>query len=155
MALAGNVVVGDAIAEGVVTVLQKSSDDWAEAVITMAAAARMHVKLKETILWGCTGVGDVSKGLPYVAVYKSLVQSAKYVSSKSEAGPAEGAREDGRWRGRTDGFTWRVGSDGSENGRASGSVRVWLGCWLRWYGVEWVVCVLDPMSWSRKENRPC
>jgi hypothetical protein len=22
------------------------------------------------------------------------------------------------------------------------------------YGVEWVVCVFDPMSWSRKEDRP-
>jgi hypothetical protein len=22
------------------------------------------------------------------------------------------------------------------------------------YGVEWVVCALDPMSWSRKEDRP-
>lgn len=137
MALAGNVVVGDAIAEGVVTVLQKSSDDWAEAVITMAAAARMHVKLKETILWGCTGVGDVSKGLPYVAVYKSLVQSAKYVSSKSEAGPAEGAREDGRWRGRTDRWLHVAGR--------IGWVREWTS---RRLGADWVG-LLAAVVWGR------
>ena len=34
---------------------------------------------RDHFVGGCTGVGDVSKGLPYVAVYKSLVQSAKYV----------------------------------------------------------------------------
>ncbi len=50
MALAGRVVVGEAIAEGVVTVLQKSSDDCAEAAIIMAAATRADVNLKETIV---------------------------------------------------------------------------------------------------------
>lgn len=52
MALAARVVVGDAMAEGVVTVLQKSSDSWAEAIIIIAAATRADVNLKETIL-GC------------------------------------------------------------------------------------------------------
>ena len=52
MALAGRVVVGDAMAEGVVTVLQKSSDSWAEAIIIIAAATRADVNLKETIV-GC------------------------------------------------------------------------------------------------------
>lgn len=39
------------------------------------------------------------------------------------------------------------------NGRAGGSVRVNgcdAGCG---YGVEWVVCVFAPMSWSRKEDK--
>lgn len=52
MALAGRVVVGDAMAEGVVTVLQKSSDSWAEAIIIIAAATRADVSLKDTIV-GC------------------------------------------------------------------------------------------------------
>lgn len=39
-------------------------------------------------------------------------------------------------------------------GRAGGSVRV-RGCGAECeYGVEWVVCVFDPISWSRKEDRP-
>lgn len=52
MALAARVVVGDAMAEGVVTVLQKSSDSWAEAITIIAVATRADVNLKETIV-GC------------------------------------------------------------------------------------------------------
>lgn len=85
MAFAGLVVVGDAIAEGVVTVLQKSSDDWAEAIIIIAAATRADVNLKETIVRCCRGVGDVRKSLSYVALYESLVQTAMCVSDVSSS----------------------------------------------------------------------
>ena len=50
MALAASVVVGDATAEGVVTVDQKSSDFWAEAIIIIAVATRADVNLRETIV---------------------------------------------------------------------------------------------------------
>lgn len=54
MALAGKVVVGDAMAEGVVTVPQKASEvSWAEAIIIIDAATRADVYLKETIVWEC------------------------------------------------------------------------------------------------------
>lgn len=54
MALAVLVVVGDATAAGVETVLQNCLDTVSSAtavVIIMAAAARADVKLKETIVW--------------------------------------------------------------------------------------------------------
>lgn len=56
MALAGKVVVGDAMADGVETVPQKASEvSWAEAATIMAAATRADVNLKETMVWGVLG----------------------------------------------------------------------------------------------------
>lgn len=79
MALAGNVVVGDAIAEGVVTVPQKASEvSWAEAAIIVAAATKADVNVKETIVGVCGRAGFGKKSLRGLH-YERLVQTVRFV----------------------------------------------------------------------------
>lgn len=131
MALAGKVVVGDAMAEGVVTVPQKASDvSWAEAIIIIDAAARADVNLKETIVKErrtrcrrCKEGSAVRCTIRATRIDCGMRQRGAVEYAGSDAGPSAGLRRAvvmAAQRASLDGTVRMV----VVNGRAGGSVRV-------------------------------
>lgn len=133
-------VVGDAIAEGVVTVLQKSleSESAAEAIIIIAAATSADVNLKETIVVGCVDEMSMMRGICRTLHYTSdscRLPSAVCVSDR--AGGAQAVRCACGWSQESEAGRWaslsRTVRAVAVNGRVGGwvrvRVRVKVRCW--------------------------